>query len=161
MVERSGTKLRYMSVSSDPWSNNNCGDNKWIICCNQFNPDFSCRKRNVCNKTFCLKCAEDAGVDQKALKSNVNNQINFYFGETFWDALTREQVADYYAKSEDSHMYKHIMDVYPDCKPRNINFCMSVIKKFFSVYDIRGSFDIKGRSECPQQQEPRSQYSRC
>ena len=150
-------------MSSDPWSNIKCGDKKCIICSNPFNTDFSCRKRNVCYKTFCLKCAEDAGVDQKALKSNINNQINFYFGETFRDAFTRgcEHVADYYAKSEDSHMYKHIMDVHPDCKPRDINFGMSVVKKHRSSFErmiLEAVLIYRGGQNVL---NSRSQYSRC
>ena len=166
MVERSGTKLRHLLVSSDPWSNVKCGDSKCIVCTNPFNTNYNCRKRNVCYKTFCIKCAEEAGADNKTLNSNVNNQITFYFGETFRDAFTRgcEHVADYYAKSEDSHMYKHITDMHPDCKPRDIQFGMSVIKKHRSSFErmileavliYRGGLNCK----CPQQQEPVLQMS--
>ena len=88
-VERAGTKLRFLLVSSDPWSNSKCHNLKCLVCSNPFNKNFSCRKRNVTYKTYCLKCAEEAGANEKTLKDNVNSSIKFYFGETSRDAYTR------------------------------------------------------------------------
>ena len=47
-VERAGTKLRFLLVTSDPWSNSKCQSPKCLVCSNPFNStQFSCRKRNV------------------------------------------------------------------------------------------------------------------
>ena len=69
---------------------------------------FSCRKRNVSYKTYCLKCAADAGADEKTLRVNINDNIKFYFGETFRDAYSRgvEHLSDYVGQTDDSHMMK-------------------------------------------------------
>ena len=88
-VERAGTKLRFLLVSSDPWSNSKCQNIKCLVCSNPFNTNFSCRTRNVTYKTYCLKCAEEAGANEKTLRNNVNSSIKFYFGETSRDAYTR------------------------------------------------------------------------
>ena len=50
LVERSGTKLRHMLVSSDPWRNTKCSDKKCLVCTNPLNTNFLCRKRNVSYK---------------------------------------------------------------------------------------------------------------
>ena len=71
------------------------------------------------------------------LEDNVNENIDFYFGETFRDAFTRgcEHLSDYHSKSDDSHMYKHLTDVHPGCKPSEIQFGMSVVKKHKSSFE--------------------------
>ena len=74
-VERAGTKLRFLLWTSDPWSKSKCQSIKCLICTNPFNSSFSCRKRNVSYKTYCLRCAEEAGANEKTLKSNINNSI--------------------------------------------------------------------------------------
>ena len=137
LVERSGTKLRHMLVSSDPWRNTKCSDKKCLVCTNPLNTNFLCRKRNVSYKTYCLKCAEEAGIDQKSIKSNINENIKFYFGETFRDANTRgaEHLSDYARKSEDSHMMKHLSENHPNCSPKDIKFGMSVVKSHRSSFE--------------------------
>ena len=136
IVERSGTKLRNLLVSSDPWSNTKCEDNKCLICTNPLNTNFNCRTRNVCYKTYCLKCAADAGLDSKAINENISENIKFYFGETFRDAYTKgkEHLSDYNGKTDDSHMMKHLSEEHPECNPCDIRFGMSVVKKHTSSF---------------------------
>ena len=136
-VERAGTKLRFLLVTSDPWSNVKCGREKCLVCSNPYNKDFSCRKRNVSYKTYCLKCAADAGADEKTLRVNINDNIKFYFGETFRDAYSRgvEHLSDYVGQTDDSHMMKHLSDCHPDSRPEEIKFGMSVIKQHRSSFD--------------------------
>ena len=137
LVERSGTKLRHLLVSSDPWKNRKCGDKMCLICSNPLNTSFTCRKRNVTYKTYCLKCASDAGMDSKTISKNVSENVKFYFGETFRDANTRgkEHLSDYKAESEDSHMLKHLSEDHPDCSPSDIKFGMSVVKSHKSSFE--------------------------
>ena len=137
LVERSGTKLRHLLVSSDPWSNIKCGDKQCLICNNPLNTSFNCRKRNVSYKTYCLKCADDAGMDSKTINKNISENIKFYFGETFRDAYTRgkEHLSDYKAENEDSHMLKHLSEDHPGCDPSDIKFGMSVVKSHKSSFE--------------------------
>ena len=136
-VERAGTKLRFLLVTSDPWSNIKCGRDKCLVCSNPFNKEFSCRKRNVSYKTYCLKCAADAGADEKTLRNNVNENIKFYFGETFRDAYSRgvEHLSDYVGQTDDSHMLKHLSDCHPECSPEDLKFGMTVIKQHKTSFD--------------------------
>ena len=136
-MERAGTKLRFLLWTSDPWSKSKCQSIKCLICTNPFNSSFSCRKRNVSYKTYCLRCAEEAGADEKTLKSNVNNSIKFYFGETFRDAYTRgaEHLSDYVGQTDDSHMFKHLTDSHPGSSPRDVKFGMSVVRKHKSSFE--------------------------
>ena len=108
-----------------------------MVCSNPFNTNFSCRKRNVTYKTYCLKCAEEAGANEKTLKNNVNSSIKFYFGETSRDAYTRgaEHLADYVGQTDDSHMFKHLSDSHQDSRPRDVKFGMSVIKQHRSSFE--------------------------
>ena len=108
-----------------------------MVCSNPFNTNFSCRKRNVTYKTYCLKCAEEAGANEKTLKDNVNSSIKFYFGETSRDAYTRgaEHLSDYIGQTDDSHMYKHLSDSHQDSRPRDVKFGMSVIKQHRSSFE--------------------------
>ena len=163
-VERAGTKLRYLLVSSDPWSNVKCGSNKCLVCTNPYNTNFSCKKRNVSYKTYCLKCAEEAGADEKTLKTNVSQNIQFYFGETFRDASTRgtEHLADYLSQADDSHMFKHLSDTHPGLK--DVKFGMTVVKQhkssfqrqiFESVLIFRGKNVLNSKSEFSRCQVPR------
>ena len=161
IVERSGTKLKHLLVSSDPWSNTKCNDSKCLVCSNPLNSNFSCRKRNICYKTYCLKCANEAGLDEKSIRKNVNGDIKFYFGETFRDANTRgsEHLSDFKRKSEDSHMMKHVCEDHPGSK--DIKFGISVIKKhkssferqiFESILIFRGGKNVLNS---------KSEFSRC
>ena len=163
LVERSGTKLRHLLVSSDPWSNSKCSDKKCLVCSNPLNTNFSCRKRNICYKTYCLKCAKEAGLDEKSIKSNLNDNIKFYFGETHRDANTRgnEHLFDYNSQSEDSHMMKHLCEDHKDSSQKDIRFGMSVVKKhkssferqiFESILIFRGGKNVLNS---------KSEYSRC
>ena len=166
-VERAGTKLRHLLISSDPWSNVKCNKLKCLVCSNPFNENYPCRKRNITYKTYCLKCAEAAGADTKTIKINVNNQIKFYFGESFRDAITRgnEHLCDYIGEAEDSHMFKHICDEHHGSTPREIKFGMSVVKQhktsfsrmvFESVLIYRGGQNIfNSKSEFSRCQVPR------
>ena len=166
-VERAGTKLRYLLISSDPWSNVKCNKIKCLVCSNPLNKNYPCRKRNITYKTYCLKCAEDAGADTKTIKKNVNDQIKFYFGESFRDAFTRgnEHLTDYLGEEEDSHMFKHVSDEHPDSLPREIKFGMSVVKQHKSSFDrmvfesvliYRGGHNIlNSKSEFSRCQVPR------
>ena len=137
LVERSGTKLRHLLVSSDPWRNRKCGDKMCLICSNPLNTSFTCRKRNVSYKTYCLKCADDAGMDSKTINKNISENIKFYFGETFRDAYTRgkEHLSDYRAETEDSRMLKHLSEDHPGCDPSDIKFGMSVVKSHKSSFE--------------------------
>ena len=131
------------------------------------NKNYPCRKRNIKYKTYCLKCAEDAGADTKTIKKNVNDQIKFYFGESFRDAFTRgnEHLTDYLGEEEDSHMFKHVSDEHPDSLPREIKFGMSVVKQHKSSFDrmvfesvliYRGGHNIlNSKSEFSRCQVPR------
>ena len=165
-VERAGTKLRFLLVSPDPWRNVKCSNNKCLICTNPLNNDFSCRKRNVSYKTYCLKCAKEAGADEKALRNNVNSNIQFYFGETFRDATTRgaEHLADYVGETDDSHMLKHLAESHPGSEPKDVKFGMTVVKQHKSSFDrqifesvliYRGKNVLNSRSEFNRCQVPR------
>ena len=110
-----------------------------------------------------MKCAEEAGLDQKSVRNNINENIKFYFGETFRDANTRgaEHQSDYNSRSEDSHMMKHLSDNHPDCSPKDIKFGISVVKShkssfermtFESILIFRGGKNVLNS---------KSEFSRC
>ena len=108
-----------------------------------------------------MKCAKDAGLDEKSIKENVNENIKFYFGETFRDAKTRgsEHLSDFRSNSEDSHMMKHVCEDHPGSK--DIKFGMSVVKRhkssferqiFESILIFRGGKNVLNS---------KSEFSRC
>ena len=155
--------MRHLLVSPDPWRNTKCKDKKCLVCTNPLNTNFSCRKRNVCYKTYCLKCAEEAGLDQKSVRININENIKFYFGETFRDARTRgaEHQSDFASNSEDSHMMKHLIENHSGCSHKDIRFGMTVIKShkssferqiFESILIFRGGKNVLNS---------KSEFSRC
>ena len=62
IVERAGTKLRFLLHKSNPFDGGKikCNRDKCLICDNPLNKKFNCGQRNVTYITVCLKCEEDS-----------------------------------------------------------------------------------------------------
>ena len=71
IVERAGTKLRFLLHKSNPFDGGKikCNRDKCLICDNPLNKKFNCGQRNVTYMTVCLKCEEDSKKSAKELKN--------------------------------------------------------------------------------------------
>ena len=137
LVERAGTKLRFLLVSSDPWKNSPCHDEKCLICSNPLDTSYGCRTRSVTYKSYCLMCCAKAGVTEKEIKDNNCTKYKSYWGETKNDANFRSKshLADFRNQTDDSHMLKHWSAEHSqECKPGDIKFGFSVVKSHKSSF---------------------------
>ena len=62
IVERAGTKLRFLLHKSNPFddSKSKCERESCLICDNPLNKKYGCGKRNITYVTVCLRCEEEA-----------------------------------------------------------------------------------------------------
>jgi len=61
IVERAGTKLRFLLHKSNPFddSKTKCERESCLICDNPLNKKYGCGKRNITYVTVCLRCEEE------------------------------------------------------------------------------------------------------
>ena len=160
IVERAGTKLRFLLHKSNPFddSKTKCERESCLICDNPLNKKYGCGKRNITYVTVCLRCEEesrrkaankekasvteeddDAGTEEKAaVEAEPHQKIlsKRYYGESNRSGGERqkEHASDYKNKKEDSHMKKHLDEDHPGCDPEEIKFGMTVVRQHKSAF---------------------------
>ena len=161
IVERAGTKLRFLLHKSNPFddSTSKCDRESCLICENPLNKKYGCRKRNITYMTVCLRCEEEkrkANKEQTSVSEEVKEAgteheeteekaeaepqgkilSKRYYGESHRSGGERqkEHASDYKNKKEDSHMKKHLDEDHPGCEPKDIKFGMTVLKQHKTAF---------------------------
>ena len=159
IVERAGTKLRFLLHKSNPFddSKSKCERESCLICDNPLNKKYGCGKRNITYMTVCLRCEEIARRKANEEKTSVTEEVDDaettekaseeaephrkilskrYYGESNRSGGERqkEHASDYKNKKEDSHMKKHLDEDHPGCEPEDIKFGMTVVRQHKSAF---------------------------
>ena len=124
IVEKTGTKLKDVLTSNNPWAKEPCGRIDCLVCTRgDVKGRGGCKIRNVTYVTRCLACS-GRGDDSK------------YYGESSRTAYERgcEHAKDYQEESEESHMFKHQVLDYPEEETKSL-FEMRIARQHKSAFE--------------------------
>ena len=182
IVERAGTKLRFLLHKSNPFDGGKikCNRDKCLICDNPLNKKFNCGQRNVTYMTVCLKCEEDSKKSANKEQDDVPEDDNdveseenavaerqivskHYFGESHRSGGERqaEHAYDYRKKKKDSHMFKHLQEVHPGKEPEDIKFGMTIKRQHFTAFQRMVFEEILIFMAGDKTLNSKSMYNRC
>ena len=133
IVERSGTQMRRVLCSKNPWAGEHCQRENCLVC-NQEGGGGDCKRRSVVYMTTCNQCKEKADGERADGEKENQGQGAFYIGETSKSGFERgvNHQNDYRGLHLDSHILKH--QVLQHGEGENINFSMKIVKKFSSAF---------------------------
>ena len=182
IVERAGTKLRFLLHKSNPFDGGKikCNRDKCLICDNPLNKKFNCGQRNVTYMTVCLKCEEDSKKpanreqdDNPEGDNDVESEERAvaerpvvskrYYGESHRSGGERqaEHAYDYRKKKKDSHMFKHLQEVHPGKEPEDIKFGMTIMRQHFTAFQRMVFEEILIFMAGDKTLNSKSMYNRC
>ena len=124
IVEKTGTKLKDVLTSNNPWAKEPCGRIDCLVCTRgDVKGRGGCKIRNVTYVTRCLACS-GRGDDSK------------YYGESSRTAYERgcEHAKDYQEESEESHMFKHQVLDHPEEETKPL-FEMRIARQHKSAFE--------------------------
>ena len=100
-VERAGTSVRDLLVTSNPWGDMKCGRQKCFVCKSEGAGIGKCMKENVLYSIRCNECRE-------------RERESEYWGETGRDCYSRggEHLSGFREQREDNPMWKHGAEIH-------------------------------------------------
>ena len=148
IVERSGTKLKDLLTTSNPWRGEDCGRPSCLLCTTknrtERNTKQCCRKRNLVYEIWCHDCSDrmekeidDKGLDPDlAKKEKMLMKIPKYIGETSRLSCERsfEHQQSYKSINSSSFMMKHWLTSHEGEDLRKERYSMKVLRYTRSAF---------------------------